>query len=258
MERAFAAAGVDSRCLTVDVPPEKLAAAIAGMDAMGFRGAVLAAPHQQLVGELLSRLTPAAEALGEVDLIYRDDTEFVGANTIVRAVTEIFARITDLTRKRVVVLGTGTIARAASLAVVLAGAERLTIVARDDVAAEALGAILQRHGAAEIQLQAWVDLYLPPADTDIVVQAAGIASGARDLNRSSIDYEGLHPPLILLDSVFNPPRTALIRRGEQLGCTTVDGLELLVQRASVGFQLWTNVDPDVGEMREAFEEFLMI
>jgi len=257
MERAFQAAGVDSRCLTVDVAPEDLQAAIAGMKSMGFCGAVLAHPHQEAACEWMSRLAGPALMLGEIDVIYQEDGELVGSNSTVRSVTEILARYRELADIRVVILGAGAVARAAALAVGLAGARRITIVARDDSAADKLKESLQKHVGSEIDVQTWADLYRLPPDTDVAVQATS-NSGADATGPLMLDYDGFSPGMLLLDAVFNPPRTEFIRRGEQAGCDTIDGLELLVQRASVAFQIWTGVEPDGTVVRDAFEEFLMI
>jgi shikimate dehydrogenase len=45
-ERAIEAAGIDWRFVTFDVEPERIAAAIAGVAAIGFRGCLLAGPLQ--------------------------------------------------------------------------------------------------------------------------------------------------------------------------------------------------------------------
>ena len=257
MERAFEAAGVDSRCLTVDVAPEDLAAAIAGMDAMGFRGAILASPHQASACQYVAQVSEEARVLGEIDLIYRSEGELIGDNSLVRAVTELLARTLDLADRRVVVLGAGVAARAAALAAARAGVRQLTVLARQDAAAEALVALIQPHASGEVVAQAWLDLYRFPPQTDAVLQATS-CDGSEETSQLSLDYEALWPELVLLDTVFNPPRTPLIRAGEQAGCTTINGLEVLVQRAVVAFQLWTGTNPDTTVVREAFEEFLMI
>ena len=57
MEQAFAAAGLDWRYLTCEVPPEKLADAIKGLRALGFKGANLTIPHKVAVIEHLDELS---------------------------------------------------------------------------------------------------------------------------------------------------------------------------------------------------------
>ena len=60
MERAFAAAGLDWRYLTLEVPPERLGDAVRGMRAMGFRGGNFTIPHKVAVIPLLDAVEPSA------------------------------------------------------------------------------------------------------------------------------------------------------------------------------------------------------
>jgi shikimate dehydrogenase len=62
--------------------------------------------------------------------------------------------------------------------------------------------------------------------------------------------------LIVADVVFNPPQTKLLREAEQRGCTTLDGLGMLVNQAVICFKIWTGVDPDPAVMRDALDEYL--
>ncbi len=258
MERAFRAAGFDSRCLTVDVAPEHLAAAIGGMRAMGFRGGVVEPPHQRAAGALLERVTGPAGQLGEVDLIYRDeDGQLVGESSLLCGVTENLARHTDLAGKRTVVLGAGAVARAAALAVGLADAERITIVARNDAAGDHVAQLLRPHIQSEIDLQTWASLYCVHADVDIVIQATS-CSGLDAGHPLRLDLESLKPSMLLLDAVYNPPQTAFAVHGQTIGCDVINGLDLLVQRAVVAFRMWTELEPDLAVVREAFEEFFLI
>ncbi|MCA9227376.1 MAG: shikimate dehydrogenase, partial [Planctomycetales bacterium] len=71
MERAFAAANLDWRYLTLEVPPENLAEAIAGLRAMGFQGGNFTIPHKVAVIEHLDGLSEAAELMGAVNCINR-------------------------------------------------------------------------------------------------------------------------------------------------------------------------------------------
>ncbi len=258
MERAFRAAGFDSRCLTVDVAPQDLAAAIGGMRAMGFRGGVVEPPHQQAAVGLLDEVTEPASQLGEVDLIFADDEgHLVGASSLLAAITETLARHTDVAGKRTVIFGAGAVARAAAMAVGLADAERITVVARNDAAGDGLAQRLQSHVRSQIDLQTWASLYCVHADVDIVIQATS-CSGLDSGDTLRLDLESLKPSMLLLDAVYNPPQTAFAIHGEAMGCEVINGLDLLVQRAVVAFRMWTGLDPDLAVVREAFEEFFLI
>ena len=72
MEKAFAAAGLDLRFLTLEVAPDRLDDALRGIRAMGFRGAILLSPHQAAAVRYVDQLSPAARLIGEVNFLDRD------------------------------------------------------------------------------------------------------------------------------------------------------------------------------------------
>jgi shikimate 5-dehydrogenase len=73
-----------------------------------------------------------------------------------------------------------------------------------------------------------------------------------------INVEGLRAESLVCDMTFNPPTTRLMRDARKRALPTVDGLTLLVEQASVAFELWTGQKPDREAMREAVEEFLVL
>ena len=81
MERALADCGLDWRYLTLEVGPEDLPAAVAGMRAMGFRGGNFTIPHKVAVIEHLDGLSQAAELMQAVNCVHRDDGKLIGENT---------------------------------------------------------------------------------------------------------------------------------------------------------------------------------
>ena len=62
--------------------------------------------------------------------------------------------------------------------------------------------------------------------------------------------------MVVADVIFNPPETRLIRDARQRGCTTLDGLGMLVNQAVIAFRIWTGQDANAEVMRDALEEFL--
>jgi len=257
MERAFNAAGVDSRCLTVDVPPAELSRAVGGISAMGFRGAVIAEPHHESVCELVDRLAPPAEMLGATDLIYREDDKLVGDQAMVRSAMELLLRHAELQDRRAVVLGTSQIAAAATLGLALSGAAHVLLISRDDAQADRIARIVGEHTPCTVEVQPWVELLRLPAETRVVVQAGG-QSEENTASTWQLDLAGLTGETLLLDTVYHPLRTEFLKQGEAAGCQTLHGLDLLVQWARVAFEIWTGSEPDVSVVQDAFEEFFLI
>ncbi|NUQ39601.1 MAG: shikimate dehydrogenase, partial [Caldilineales bacterium] len=79
---AFAAAGIDGVYLPLPVHPERVGEAVAGLRALGFRGANVTIPHKEAVIPHLHTLSPAAQAIGAVNtIIVQADGVLQGENT---------------------------------------------------------------------------------------------------------------------------------------------------------------------------------
>jgi shikimate dehydrogenase len=255
MEKAFVAAGLDWRYLTLEVPPEKLADAVCGLRALGFKGANFTIPHKVAVIPLLDELSPAAEMMGAVNCVNRVGDKFIGENTDGKGFVQSLREFGELTGKRIVVLGAGGAARAIAVELGLSGVGEITIVNRSAIRGEELAALLRERVKISAEFVHWEGDYAIPAETDIVVNATSIGLGDASA-RVPIDTQSLRPELIVADVIFNPPQTWLLRTAAEHGCRTLDGLGMLVNQAVIGFRIWTGIEPDAAVMREALEEFL--
>lgn len=257
MERAFVAAGLDWRYLTLEVPVAQLPDAIRGLRAMGFRGGNFTIPHKVAVIPLLDGLSPAAELMGAVNCVKREGEKLLGENTDGKGFVESLRTILDPAGKRVVILGSGGAARAIAVELGLCGAADITIVNRTSARGQDLVTLLTDRVKIGSQLVQWKGDYEVPADCDVMINATSIGLGDAQA-RVAVDVNSLRKELVVADVIFNPPRTRLIRDAEQRGCRTLDGLGMLVNQAVIGFKIWTGVDADPTVMREALEEFLNI
>ncbi|MDP6554817.1 MAG: shikimate dehydrogenase [Pirellulaceae bacterium] len=255
MERAFAAAGLDWRYLTLEVGPEDLPAGVAGMQAMGFRGGNFTIPHKVAVIAHLDGLSEAAELMGAVNCIHRVDGKFSGENTDGKGFVESLRDVTDPTNKRVVILGAGGAARAIAVELGLSGVAEITIVNRTAERGQGLVDLLSERVKVTSKLVPWDGDYGVEEGVDIVINATSIGLGDATA-RVSLDYETLTSKMVVADVIFNPPQTIFLREASQRGCKTLDGLGMLVNQGVISFKIWTGVDPDPNVMREALEEYL--
>lgn len=255
MEKAFEAAGLDWRYLTLEVPPEKLADGLRGMRAMGFAGGNFTIPHKVAVIEHLDELSQAAELMGAVNCINRVDDRFIGENTDGKGFVQSLREATDPEGKRVVILGAGGAARAIAVEVGLSKAAEITIVNRNPERGEDLVSLLNERVGVSSKFVPWKGDYEVEKGTDIVINATSIGLGDADA-RVPLDVESLTAEMVVADVIFNPPQTQLLIDAAERGCTTLDGLGMLVNQGVIGFRIWTGVDPDAAVMREALEEYL--
>lgn len=71
---AFAARGLDWTYVALDVEPERLEAAVRGLDALGFAGANVTAPHKQEVARIVGSDLPSVNTLVRGGAAYSTDT----------------------------------------------------------------------------------------------------------------------------------------------------------------------------------------
>lgn len=257
IERAFAAAGLDWRYLTLEVPPENLADAVTGLRAMGFRGGNFTIPHKVAVVPYLDELSEAATLVGAVNCFNRVGEKLVGENTDGKGFVQSLGQLADPAGKRVVILGAGGAARAIAVELGLSGVAEIVVVNRTAERGQTLVDLLNERVKVAARLMHLSGDYTVEDGFDIVINATSIGLGDPEA-RVPLDLNSLRPGLVVADVAFNPPQTRLIRDAAARGCTTLDGLGMLVNQGVIGFKIWTGVDPDPGVMREALEEYLEI
>jgi shikimate dehydrogenase len=257
MEKAFAAAGLDWRYLTCEVPPEKLADAMKGLRALGFKGANFTIPHKVAVLPYLDELSPAAELMGAVNCMNRVGDRLIGENTDGKGFFQSLREVCDPAALAIVILGAGGAARAIAVELALAGVGAITIVNRTRQRGEALVTLLRERTSVPAEFVPLAGEYAIPETAAIFINATSIGLGAAEA-RVPVAVDSLRPELVVADVIFNPPDTWLIRTARDRGCRAIDGLGMLVNQAVISFRIWTGREPDAGVMRDALEEFLEI
>jgi shikimate dehydrogenase len=244
---AFASAGLDWAFAAFEVAPGRAVAAIDAMRTLGLGGLSVTMPHKHEVIAGLDRLTPDAAALDAVNCVAWDGADLVGHNTdgwgLVRALaTDQGLAVRDL---RCTVFGAGGAARSVVRSLGEAGAAEVVVVNRTPERAEAAaalaGAVGRVGGAADVR------------DADLVINATSVGMGAPAGDRAATVVSGtlLRPGQTVVDLVYQPVETPLLRLASEAGARPVDGLGMLVHQAARAVWLWTGTEPDVTAMAVA-------
>lgn len=253
IEPAFAAMGLDWRYLTVEVRPDALGDAVQGARAMNWRGLNCTIPHKVAVIEYLDRLSPAAETIGAVNCVVIRDGLLLGDNTDGKGFLQSVQSKRPVAGLRGVILGAGGAARAIGVELALAGAEHLTIVNRDPGRGQTLARLIAERTGVATNFVVWEGEFSIPSGTGLVVNATSIGLYPDVDAKVPLRLDTLQPEMLVCDVIPNPPRTHLIREAEARGCTTLDGLGMLVNQGVIGIELWTGKSPDPSVMRQALE-----
>jgi len=254
IEAAYRHHRLDARYINCEVPPDRLGDAVRGARAMGWAGFNLSIPHKVAVIAHLDRLAESAEIIGAVNCVVRVGDELVGENADGQGFLSSLQSVLDPAGKVVVLFGAGGAARAIAVETARAGAASLTVVNRDHSRGEELVKLINERTPATARLVTWDRTYAIPADTDIVVNATSIGLFPDTDGRLNIELGSLLPGMVVADIIPNPPETALLKSARQRGCTTLDGLGMLINQGIICVKHWTGVDADPAVMRRTLEE----
>ncbi len=254
IEAAYRHHGLDARYINCEVPPDRLGDAVRGARAMGWVGFNCSIPHKIAVIRHLDALAPSAAIIGAVNCVVIREGRLIGENTDGQGFLTALRSVIDPAGRRVVLFGAGGAARAVAVETALAGAASLTIVNRDPDRGRELSDLIAAKTPAQAAYAPWTSAFRIPEDTEIVVNATSIGLFPEVDARLDFAPETLRPGMVVADVVPNPPRTRLMRDAEARGCTTLDGLGMLVNQGLVGIRLWTGLAADGRVLRARLEQ----
>jgi len=240
---AFQALGLEAVYLAFDVVPEALAAAIAGARALGIRQLAVSLPHKQAVMQHLDEVDETARAIGAVNTVTRSgDGRLLGANTDWLGIVRSLEDQRPLSGAHAVVLGAGGTARAAVHGLVTRGA-RVTVLNRTESRGAALATELGAAASGTLD-------ELAGLEHDVLVNTTSVGLGE---DASPVAADALRAESLVLDAVYEPERTRLLRDAEARGAVPISGRWMLIHQAAEQLRLWTGKDAPIDVMYEAFE-----
>ncbi len=244
-QAAFDDAGVDARYEPLDVPLMTLSDTIEQLRGDDYLGANITVPYKERVVPMMDRLTDEAQATGAVDTITRESTRLVGHNTDVvgfRAALDALVGRQKMP-KQAVIIGAGGGARAAVYVFITNGFQRVIIFNRHLHRGEGLIRHFGRSAAhMELRAMPWHESVIEAelAKTKILVNASALSDAG---NESPIAGELLAPDLFVLDLMYQPRETKLMRDARSAGATEVmNGDTMLLHQTAAAFNLWTGRD----------------
>jgi shikimate dehydrogenase len=239
---AFRALDLDAVYLAFDVTPADFPAAIAGARALGLRQLAISLPHKEAALALVDEVDETARAIGAINTITRRGDRLVGANTDWIGALRALERATPVAGKRAVVLGAGGSARAVIFGLLRSGAQ-VTVLNRST---ERAAAVARELGAS---FGGGLDR-LRELDCDLLVNTTSVGLRA---DASPVDASALRRGAVVLDAVYDPPRTRLLTDAEARGATAIGGKWMLVYQAAAQFELWSGMSAPIDAMADAFD-----
>ncbi|WP_181684817.1 shikimate dehydrogenase [Halorhabdus salina] len=240
-EAAYEELDIDARYVTFEPAEGEASDAVEAAETLGVAGLNVTIPFKQAVLDAVDPDDLAAR-IGAVNTIDFTGDRPTGHNTdaigAVRALREHDVTLDG----SAVVVGAGGAGRAISFGLADEGLN-VSIANRTVRKAKALAGDVP--GADGHGLDALGDLL---TGADVLVNATSVGM---DEDRSPVPSDALHDDLAVLDAVYSPIETRLLRDGAAAGATTVDGAWMLLYQGVEAFERWTGRDAPVETMNEA-------
>lgn len=218
-----------------------LPAAIGGIRALGIRGCAISMPFKEACIPLVDSIDASAAAIASINTIVNDNGHLRGYNTDYIAVRSLIEQHRLSPDMRLVLRGSGGMAKAVACAFRDAGFRHGHIVARNAATGRAL---------AETCSFTWAEDASPlPADLLVNVTPIGMEGNERD--QLAFARDTVERAAAVFDVVALPPETPLITLARSLGKPVITGAEVIVLQAVEQFVLYTGVRPDAALIARA-------
>lgn len=243
---AFAELGLNN--IYLPFPVLDLEAGISGLKALGVKGVSVTIPYKEAVISLLDSIENVAQQIGAVNTIEIkevDGQKFVyGSNTDWLGANRALADKVDLQGAQVVLLGAGGSARAIGFGLQQRGAAVILCsrtVARGQALATDLGC-------------RWCSLdEVGSLHGDVLINATSVGMQPA-IDCSPVPATILSRYQVVMDIVYAPLTTRLLRDAAAAGCQVINGLEMLLYQGAAQFELWTGKPAPVALMRQKLYE----
>lgn len=255
---SFRQLGLDYVYTAFDVPPERLREAVDALKLLNVRGFNLTMPHKTAIMEMLDSLTPAAKLAQAVNTVTYENGKLIGHTTdgigYMRSVEDAGFSIIG---KNMTLLGAGGAATAICTQAALDGVKKIYMFKRKNASwntAQEFADKVNRTTDCQVSLldiQNQTQLRLALDDSAILTNATNVGM-APDLTSSPIPSSLLDSHLIVSDIIYNPKETRLLKDAKEAGCSTMNGLYMLLYQGAASFECWTGEKMPVPLIKEKY------
>jgi shikimate dehydrogenase len=207
----------------------------------GVKGFSVTLPHKKSILRHLIECEPLAAEIGAVNtVVVRGDGSLYGCNTDYVGVLRALQRKFRIAGSRVLIFGAGGAARAAAFALAREGAA-VAICARREKAARELARAVEGEVVPRRALRT--------ESFDAMVNATPVGMYPH-AEISPLEARELHCRVVM-DLIYRPERTKLLRIAANKGIATVSGVEMFVAQGVAQWELWMKRRAPEAAMRGA-------
>lgn len=247
---AFKELGLNLVYVAFTVAAKELNTAISGARSMGLKGLNVTMPHKNAVMKYIDEVDATAKDISAVNTILCNNRRLIGYNTDgAGAMIALQENDVFLEDKKVVLLGAGGAAKAIAYQVVQ-DAEELVILNRTPQKAKKLAELIRKNKKVKSGSLTAPALKEELETANVLINSTSVGMHP-DVECSPVPTNFLRSDLCVMDIIYNPLDTKLLKDAKSVGAKTISGIEMLIYQGAVAFEIWTNCPAPVDVMREA-------
>jgi len=229
----FKSLGIDAEYEKKRVFQNQLAGIISDLHCGKQDGINVTIPHKGNIMQYLDEINPRAKSIGAVNIIMKNGNKLVGNNTDWFGLTMALKKNgIDPSGKEVIVLGAGGAARSIIFAIKQSGVKNIVLLNRTLKKAEKLQDEIVFPSSLE-------DSVMVIKNDSIIINTTSVGMQSE---QSPLDLGLLHENQILIDVIYTPFETAILKFGKKMGAKTLNGLDMFIFQALASMDLWFGED----------------
>ena len=235
---AFGELKIDARYLSFSVKPENIHQAIEGIKALDISGVNVTIPHKSSIIPYLDEVTPLAKKIGAVNTVKNVNGRLIGTNTDVLGFIQSLKKLKfSPLDKTIGMLGAGGSARALIAGLADAGASKILIHNRTVERAKKIEfEFSKKFPNTKIKSVSLDNIKRSFLDLLVNTTTVGMTSDA-----SPIDLTQSKKKEHVVDIIYSPSKTKLLREANNLEIPNINGLRMLLYQGCEAFKFWTGV-----------------
>ncbi|HEY5561006.1 MAG TPA: shikimate dehydrogenase [Clostridiaceae bacterium] len=240
----FKELNIDGSYLLFELGKEEVSNAIKGLKAIKAKGINVTIPHKITVLQELDEVSQEAIKLGAVNTICFREGKTLGYNTDYYGFGLTLKRNNIVIAGKIaVILGSGGVSKTVFYYLLDKGIKNIWIVVRDkykeDINISWINQ-LSKEEAYLVKLIEYSDL-VNLDKVDLLINCTPCGMYPASLNQAPVGIDILSKFSFVVDLIYNPEETLLLKNAKELNIKAVNGLYMLVAQAVVAEELWNGI-----------------
>ena len=213
-------------------------------------------PYKQYVMSYVDEISPTAKESGAVNTVFLKENKVYGENTDGIGFTRALEKRTKFNffNKSIYILGAGGASYGIISQLIKKKVQKIYVANRTkNKTTQLLNYFKSKSKYTNLQHVDWENL-VPSSDVDLIINTTSF--GMKENQTIKINTKNLRDSLILVDIIYSPKETELLKLFKKKGFFCMNGLNMLIEQAAVSFELWFNIslnNEDIKEVKKICE-----